>query len=76
MPKPVSLSFKVGLENSETVWQHSQDQLCKKHKELTNRAIDGTDIDDTLPMQNDSLINVDVSPTDATTESFDVENGK
>ena len=68
------ISFKVELENSKTVWRRHQDQLRKRYKELTNKETYRTDKEDTLSVHSDSLMDVDVSSTDTSTESFDIEN--
>ena len=68
------ISFKVELENSKTVWRRHQDQLRKRYKELTNKETDRTDKEDTLSVHSDSLMDVDGSSTDTSTESFDIGN--
>jgi len=52
------------------MWQHHLDQLQKRYCASTNTEIEETSSDDVLPELSDSLIDVDVIPSDATNQSY------
>ena len=68
------VSYRVELENSKTVWRRHQDQLRERYENSTNIETDGTVDESTSAEQSDSLIDVDVIPTDATNQSSNSTN--
>ena len=63
------VSFKVELEKSKIVWRRHQDQLRERYENSTNIETEESVNEGTSSEQSDSLIDVDVIPTDATNQS-------